>query len=187
MNPSTTTTPMHSSAGKSRNILEMTHRPLLMACALIAVVGCGKGSPKDPSDFMYNPPEDFKQQDKQAKNGATVFLGPKEDGFTSNLQVISGTNSKDNAKQIGEQTLAKLTSSSGVTVKEQEAYTIPDSDAYTWLITKDLPTGISAEQRQFVVMKNGIVIEFTMTGSAKAFSKYDQELADSLQTFKWGR
>ena len=105
----------------------------------ILLAGCGKGSPKDASDWSYSPPDGFKQQDKQSKNGATVFLGPREDGFTANLQVNAGTNTTDKAKQIGEQTLAKLTSSSGVTVKEQEDYTIPDSDAYTWLITKQLP------------------------------------------------
>lgn len=176
----------------------MIARTFLVGCvAMLAIAGCGNsgspgggsggsGTPKDPGDFVYNPPDGFKQQDKQRK-GATVFLGPKDDGFTANLQVISGTNSKDSAKQLGEQTLAKITTSSGVTVKEQEAYTIPDSDAYTWLITKKLPTGIDAEQRQFVVMKNGIVIEFTMTASEKAFSKYDQVLADSMQTFKWGK
>lgn len=178
----------------------MTTKFLLLGIvALVAIAGCGNssgpsgpggpssgGSPKDASDFSYNPPDGFKQQDKQRK-GATVFLGPKDDGFTANLQVISGTNNKDSAKQLGEQTLKKLTSSSGVTVKEQEPYTIPDSDAYTWVITKSLPTGITAEQRQFVVMKNGIVIEFTMTAAQSAFSKYDQALADSLQSFKWGR
>jgi len=100
--------------------------------------------------------------------------------------VKAGTNSNDSAKQIGEQTLSKLTTSSGVTVKEQEAYTIPDSDAYTWLITKKLPNGLVAEQRQFVVIKNGIVVEFTLSAAESAFGKYDQVLADSLQTFKWG-
>jgi hypothetical protein len=170
----------------------MLSRRLLLGCAIMfALAGCGSshngGSPKDPSDFQYNPPEGFKQSDKQAKNNGTYFLGPKDDGFTANLLVNSGTNSKDTAKQIGEQTLKKLASSSGVTVKEQEPYTIPDSDAYTWSISKALPTGITADQRQFVVMKNGIVIEFTMTASEKVFQKYDQALADSLQSFKWGK
>jgi hypothetical protein len=152
---------------------------------LVSLIGCGKGSPKDTSDWTYTPPDGFKQQDKD-KNGATVFLGPRDDGFTANLMVKAGTNSNDSAKQIGEQTLSKLTTSSGVTVKEQEAYTIPDSDAYTWLITKKLPNGLVAEQRQFVVIKNGIVVEFTLSAAESVFGKYDQVLADSLQTFKWG-
>ena len=168
----------------------MTRRPLIVGISSLvfaaALLGCGSSSPKDSSDWSYNPPEGFKQQDKE-KNGATVFLGPRDDGFQSNLLVKAGTNSKDNAKKIGEDTLARFKSDSSVTVKEQEPYTVPDSDAYTWLISKKLPSGVAASQRQFLVMKNGIVVEFTMTASDKEFTKYDQALADSLQSFKWGR
>ncbi len=167
----------------------MTTRLLIIGAIALSLLlaGCGKGSPKDASDWSYSPPDGFKQDENQHKNGATWFMGPKDDGFTANLEFNAGTNSKDTAKQIGEQTLNKWKANSDITVKEQEAFTIPDSDAYTWLITKKLPTGLLAEQRQFTVMKNGIVVQITLTASANAFSKYDQALADSLQSFKWGK
>jgi len=160
---------------------------LIGATFAFSLLGCGKGSPRDISDWSYNPPEGFKQQDKQVK-GATVFLGPRQDNFTANLQVLAGTNTAQTAKQIGESALGKITGSGGgVTVKEQEEYKIPDSDAYTWLVSKQLKNGNVAGQRQFVIMKNGIVVLFTMTASDKAMPQCDQALADSLQSFKWGR
>jgi hypothetical protein len=165
----------------------MIRRLFLGVAVLFVIGGCGHGnsSPKDPSDFSYNPPDGFKQQDKQ-KNGATVFLGSTDDGIESNL-IVRSSNTRETAKQIGEETLAKLTVGSGVTVKEQVPYTLPDSDAYTWQISKTRPDGIVAAQRQFVVAKNGVAVEFTLTSSAKTIDAYDQALADSLQTFKWGR
>ena len=152
----------------------------------LALIGCGKGSPKDATDWSYNPPDGFTQQDKQVK-GATVFLGPVEDGFKTNLQVLAGTNPNEKAQHVAELALQKAQASGNVSVKEQEAYTIPDSDAYTWLISKKLPNGNVAEQRQFVVMKDGVAVLFTMTASEASMKKYDQALADSLQSFKWGK
>ena len=160
---------------------------LFGAIIILALSGCGKGgSPKDATDWSYSPPDGFKQQDKQVK-GATVFIGPTDDGFRSNLQVLSGTNPKETAKDVADLALKKATATGNITVKEQEAYTVPDSDAYTWLIEKRLANGKNAEQRQFVVMKNGVAVLFTMTAAESAMPKYDQALADSIQTFKWGK
>jgi len=156
------------------------------AALLPVLVGCGNSSPKDSSDWTYNPPEEFKQQDKQ-KNGATVFLGPADEGFTANLQVKAGSNPNDNAQKIGEDTLAKFKQGSDVTVKEQEPYALADSDGYTWMITKKMPSGVVAAERQFVVVKNKIVVLFTLASSEKSMEKWDQVLADSLKSFKWGR
>jgi len=154
---------------------------------VLAAVGCssGGGSPKDADDFVYNPPAGLTQQSQQ-RNGNTVFEGPVEDGFKTTLQVKSdSTNSS--AEQFGKKTLQDVTAQGNVTVKEQEPFQIPDSDAYTWLIEKKGKSGKLAEQRQFVVVKNRIAVLFTMTAIESAMPKWDQALADSLQSFKWGK
>ncbi len=148
--------------------------------------GQTSGAPKDASDWSYTPPEGFQEQ-KQQTRGDTVFLGPTEDGFTSNLRVKGGTNNRQSSEQVGKEILQKITAQSGVTVKEQEPYSLSDSDAYTWLISKTGKSGKVASQRQFVVMKNGVVVLFTMTASDKSIGKWDQALADSLKSFHWGR
>lgn len=149
------------------------------------VAGCGESSPKDSSDWSYNPPEEFKQQDKQ-NNGATVFMGPADDGFKANLQVEAKTDDSKTAQQIAQDVLDKAKQEPNVTLKEQESYAIADSDSYTWLISRKLPTGVVAEQRQFFVKKNKVVVRFLMTASEKSMPKWDQVLADSLKSFKWG-
>jgi hypothetical protein len=157
----------------------------LLVLFSIVVAGCG-GHPKDASDWSYTPPDGFKQQEKQER-GDTVFNGPMESGFPTNLRVKSGTNSVDNAEKIGKQTLVKVLALQGVTLKEQEPYTLADSDCYTWQVTRKLQNGTLASQRQFVVLKNGVAVLFTLTAPDSTFSKWDQALADSLQSFKWGR
>lgn len=148
--------------------------------------GSNSGSPKDASDWSYTPPDGLQEQKNQDR-GDTVFNGPTEDGFRTNLRVKGGTNSKDTAEQVGKDALQKITSQPSVTVKEQEPYQLADSDAYTWLVSKKSKSGKVAVQRQFIVMKNGIVVLFTMTAAESAIAKWDQALADSLKTFHWGR
>ena len=164
----------------------VTLKSVLGIAIRATAIGCGKGSPKDTSDWTYNPPEEFKQQDQQ-KNGATVFLGPVDDGFKANLQVRAGTNSNQSAEQIGQDDLNKMKSDPDISVKEQEPYSLADSDSYTWLISKKLKNGNIAEQRQFIVKKNDVAVLFTLTSSEQSMSKWDQVLADSLKSFKWGR
>ncbi len=159
-------------------------RRLIIPAALL-LVGCGSGSPKDPSDFTYNPPDGFTQQDTKYKQG-TVFMGPTDSGFKSNLLVVSNNTDKS-AKDIGDEKLGKLKGDPTVTIKEQEPYQIPDSDAYTWRTGKTLKNGTMAGQRQFVVVKNRVEVEFTMTASDKLMDQCDQALSDSLKSFKWGR
>ncbi len=144
------------------------------------------GSPKDASDWSYTPPEGFQQQSQMDK-GDTVFNGPKEDGFQTNLRVKGGTNPKQSAEQIGKDILQKISSQPSITVKEQEPYTLADSDCYTWLVAKKGKSGKVAEQRQFIVVKNGVAVLLTMTAPESTMSKWDQALADSLKSFHWGR
>jgi len=154
---------------------------------LIGATGCGSEShPKDAGDWSYNPPADFTQQDKQ-KNGATVFLGPQDSGFTANLMVQAIGDQNKDAKTLGQEVLTKATAQSGVTVKEQEPYSLGDSDAYTWLISRTGKNGLIAQQRQFIVKKNHVAVRFTLSASEKSMPKWDQALADSFQSFKWGR
>jgi hypothetical protein len=171
-------------------VSEMSKSFVLLSIAFVAlscsIVGCGSSSPKDTSDWSYNPPDEFKQQDKQNK-GATVFLGPIDDGFKANLQVEAQTNDSKTAQQIAQDALDKAKEQTDVTVIEQESYALADSDSYTWMISRKLPTGVVAEQRQFFVKKNKVVVRFLMTASEKSMPKWDQVLADSLKSFKWGR
>ncbi|MDR3688195.1 MAG: hypothetical protein P4L46_02365 [Fimbriimonas sp.] len=157
-----------------------------IAFAAVTAIGCGSSHPSNAGDWTYNPPEGFQQQDQQDR-GDTVFKGPIEDGFQTNLRVKSGTNQNQSAEQIGKDAVSKIASQPKVSVKEQEPYTLADSDCYTWLVTKEGKSGLLASQRQFIVKKNGVVVQFTLTAPDKSMSKWDQALADSLQSFKWGR
>ena len=149
-------------------------------------LGCGSSSPKDASDWSYDPPQELKQQDQQDK-GATIFNGPEEDGFRTNLRVEAKLNDSQTAQQVAEAVLDQAKKEHPLTVKEQEPYTLADSDCYTWLISRTGKSGIVAEQRQFFVKKNKVVVRFLMTASEKSMPKWDQVLADSLKSFKWGR
>ena len=149
------------------------------------LVGCGDSPPKDETDWTYSPPPDFKQQDKQ-KNGATVFIAEKDQEFAANLQVKAGIDPYDSPKKLAGIGMMKSVQTNHAVVKEQEPYSIPDSEAFTWLTEQDYG-GVPVRQRQFIVKKNKVVILFTLTATAKTMNKYDQELADSLKSFKWGR
>ena len=116
-----------------------------------------------------------------------MFLGPSDDGFKANLHVEAQTNDSKTAQQIAQDALDKAKEQTDVTVIEQESYALADSDSYTWMISRKLPTGVVAEQRQFFVKKNKVVVRFLMTASEKSMPKWDQDLADSLKSFKWGR
>ena len=157
----------------------------LVALPGLLAAGCGDGHPKDESDWTYSPPPDFKQEAKERK-GATVFTAEKDHDFVCNLQVKAGTNPYDSAQKIGEMALQKTLMSNGATLKEKEPFQIPDSDAYTWLTTQNF-RGVQVSQRQFIVKKNRIVVLFTLTATTNLMDKYDQELADSIKSFKWGR
>ena len=150
-----------------------------------ALIGCSDSPPQSEDDWSYGPPADFKQQDKK-KNNATVFIADTDQGFAANLQVASGTNPYDSAQKLGELAIEKAVQQNNATIKEKESYSIPGSDAYTWMITQ-VHNGVQVSQRQFIVKKNKIVVLFTLTATAKAMERYDQELADSLKTFKWGK
>ena len=162
---------------------------LVLVAALFLVIGsllgCGDSAPKNETDWTYGPPADFKQQDKD-KNGATVFLADKDQDFTAYLQVKAGVNPYDSPQKIAQVAIGKAVNANNATVKEQETYTIPDSEAYTWLITQ-IHNGIQVSQRQFIVKKNKIVVLFTLTATTNTMDRYDQELAESLKSFKWGR
>jgi len=159
--------------------------PVVFMALSYFVAGCGDGSPKDADDWSYSPPEEFKQQDKPNKN-KTVFLGPTDDGFQANLLVEAQTNDHQSAKEIADGVLDLAKKEHPVTVIEQEPYTLADSDCYTWLISRTGKSGRVAKQRQFFVKKNKVVVRFLMTASEKSMDKWDQVLADSLKTFKWG-
>ena len=144
------------------------------------------GSPSNAGDWSYTPPEGFEEQ-KQQDRGDTVFNGPKEDGFQTNLRVKGGTNDRQTSEQIGKDILKKILNQPNTTLKEEEPYTLADSDCYTWMVSRKGKSGKIAEQRQFIVSKKGIVVLFTLTAPESTMSKWDQALADSLKTFHWGR
>jgi hypothetical protein len=164
-----------------------TVRVAFLFLAVVAVIGCSKsGPPKDASDWSYTPPDGLQQQSQQDR-GDTIFNGPKESGFVTNLRVKAGMNPNQSAEQIGKDILAKIQAQPNVKVIEQEPYSLPDSDGYTWEVSKTSAKGNVADQRQFIVVKNGVVVLFTLTAAEAVFSKWDQALADSLKSFHWGR
>lgn len=115
-----------------------------------------------------------------------MFTADTDQGFEANLQVKSGTNPYDSAQKIGESALKKTLYANMAKLKEKESFPVPDSDAYTWMTTQVF-RGVPVSQRQFIVKKNRIVVLFTLTATTKTMDRYDQELADSIKTFKWGR
>ncbi len=139
------------------------------------------------SGFAIVVPIGFKKESAVDPIGNVQFTGPIDNGFPASLAIIGFPCESETAESIGKAAVAQVRDDPTYKVISAGVFKSTSLSGYTWLYERKLPDGAVVMQKGFVSVKKSTAAVVNFVSEKGAFAKYEKQVQESLNSFKWNK